>query len=104
MAMDVLNSLQNLVVTRPNLDELMFLSHTAVGLRKSYDEMQVDVPEWLDNSIRELKREIHTRQQDQRDNAIRTIKARLDALKTPTEKRTELEEQLKRLTLTATGS
>lgn len=89
--------LRNLDVQRPSLDELVFLSMLARGLRAEYEHATVDIPEWLDSRQRELKREISTRQQDAIDKRRSELKSRLEALKTPSEKRVELEAELARL-------
>mgnify|MGYP001602377954 CR=1 FL=1 len=64
----MLEQLKNLDVNRPALEELVFLSAQAKLLRAEFEAEAVDVPEWLDTRSRELKREIRTRQADQRDS------------------------------------
>jgi DNA repair exonuclease SbcCD ATPase subunit len=98
-----LEQLKNLDLQRPTLEELVYVSALATGLHAEYDKLSVDVPEWLDNRARELKREIRTRQQDSVDKRVSEIKSRLDALKTPTEKRAELQAELDKLTATVSG-
>ena len=83
---------------------LVFLSATATGLRGEFEKLNVEVPEWLDTRSRELKREIHTRQQDATDKRVREIRSRLDALKTPSEKRAELEAELTKITASAASN
>lgn len=97
----MLEKLRNLDVQRPDLEELVFLSATAKALRTEFEAENVDVPEWLDNTSRELKREIRTRQQDSIEKRVRDIRSRLDALKTPSEKRIELQSELDKLTAVA---
>lgn len=92
-----LNDLKNLDLQRPDLEELVFLSATATILHTEFEKLGVDVPEWVDTRARELKREIRTRQQDGIDKRTREIRSRLDALKTPSEKRAELEAELAKL-------
>jgi hypothetical protein len=93
-----LTDLKNLDLQRPDLEELVFLSAVATTLHAAFEKEAVDVPEWLDSRIRELKREIRTRQQDAVDKRVREIKSRIDALKTPSEKRAELQGELAKLT------
>lgn len=90
----MLESLKGLDLQTPCLEELVYLSAQARTLRSEYDTLNVEVPEWLDNRLREIKRRIHTMTQDAVEKRKREIKSRLDALKTPTEKRTELEKEL----------
>jgi DNA repair exonuclease SbcCD ATPase subunit len=93
-----LDDLRGLDLQRPNLEELIFLSAAATIMRAEFDKLGVDSPEWLDTRARELRREIRTRQQDAIDKRTREIRSRLDALKTPSEKRAELEAELEKLT------
>lgn len=90
----MLDKLKNLDVQRPDLEELIYLSAMAKSLRTEYEAEQVEVPEWLDNSARTIKNEIRSRQADAVDKRRREIRSRLDALKTPSEKRAELEKEL----------
>jgi len=93
----MLDRLKNLDVQRPDVEELVFLSMLATAYHAEFDRLSVEVPEWLDSRSRELKREIRTRQQDNVDKRVREIKSRLDALKTPSEKREELQAELAKL-------
>lgn len=99
---NMLEKLKNLDVARPDVEELVFLSAMATVAHAEFEKLSVDVPEWLDARTRELKREIRARQQDQIDRRVREITARLDTLKTPTEKRQELQAELEKLTASAT--
>ena len=99
----MLDRLKNLDVQRPDLEELVFLSAQAKILRAEFEVENVDVPEWLDNSARALKREVRTRLANSVDKRVREIKSRLDALKTPSEKKAELEKELATLTATASA-
>ena len=96
----MLESLKGLDLQTPCLEELVYMSAQARTLRAECDTLNVEVPEWLDNRSRELKREVHSRQQDATDKRVREIKSRLDALKTPSEKKAELEKELEKLTQT----
>jgi hypothetical protein len=97
-----LEQLRNLDLARPDLEELVAMSAAATAIHGEFEKLSVDVPEWLDTRARELKREIRTRQQDSVDKRVREIKARMDTLKTPTEKRAELQAELDKLTQSQT--
>lgn len=92
-----LEALKNTDLLRPDLEELVCLSAMATGLRAEFEKLNCDAPEWLDTRARELKREIHGRQADAIDKRKREIKSRIDALKTPSEKRAELQQELAKL-------
>jgi hypothetical protein len=98
-----LEQLKNLDLQRPDVEELVCLSSMATSLHFEFEKLNLDVPEWLDTRSRELKREIRARHQDQLDKRVREIRSRLDALKTPTEKRAELERELEKLTATVSA-
>jgi len=93
-----LQTLKGMDVQRPDLEELVFMASIATSLHSEFERQNTDVPEWLDARRRELTREIRTRQQDAQDKRVREIRSRLDALKTPSEKRAELEAELAKIT------
>jgi ATP-dependent Lon protease len=92
-----LDQLRTLNLQQPGLEELVFMAAMARAFHAEFDANSVDVPEWLDERTREIKREIRTRQADAIDKRKRELKSRLDALKTPTEKRAELQAELDKL-------
>lgn len=80
-----------------DLDEAVALSAFGRSLKAEYEAQAIETPEWLDNRLRELRREIKVRTQDVLDKRLREAKARLETLKTPTERREALEAEIKRL-------
>lgn len=93
-----LEQLKNLDLARPSTEELVVFSAMATLLHAEYDRLGVDVPEWLDTRVRELKREIRSRQSDATEKRIRELRLSLDRLKTPDEKRAQISAELARLT------
>lgn len=91
------DQLKNLDIDRMDLDEAVALLAFGKAVRAEYDSVQVEVPEWVDARIRELKREIHARQADSRDKRLRELKARREALKPAEERRSEIDAEIKRL-------
>lgn len=89
--------LKNLDLERMDLDDAVELLTLANSLRITYDAEQVEVPEWLDTSVRELKREIRTRQQDSRERRLKELKARREALATTEEKRSKIDREIEEL-------
>jgi len=89
--------LKNLDMERMDLDDAVELLTVANSMRVTYDAEQVEVPEWLDTSVRELKREIRSRQQDSRERRLKELKARREALATPDEKRAKIEKEIAEL-------
>lgn len=100
----MLEKLKGLDLQTPTLDELIYLSSQAKALRAEFDANNAEVPEWLDNRIRELKREIQSRLQDSVALRIKTLKAQRDALKTPQEKREAIEAELQKLEAATAGA
>jgi len=66
-------------------------------LRDFYEKMQLEPPEWLDTRIKELSREIKSRTADMLEKRLREAKARREALKPATERREEVDAEIKRL-------
>jgi uncharacterized membrane protein YccC len=76
--MGLMNRLQNLTITRLELDEAVELSMFAEGLRESYKKHQVSSPEWLDDAIRTLDRYIGDQTRDRMEMELREL-AQADA-------------------------
>ena len=90
----MLEQLKNLNVDRPEMDELLALHACGNGLQASYDSFKVEKPEWLDNSMRALTREIENRKQAVVEKRVREIRSSLAGLETTTEKRERLKSEL----------
>lgn len=93
----MLEQLKNFDASRLGLDELVALSALAVSLRDQYEQLDLDEPDWLDIQLKSLKREIRTRNADRLEKSLREKKARLETLKTPTQKKAELQTEIKNL-------
>jgi hypothetical protein len=90
----MLEQLKHLDLDRISLEEAVELAVYAKLLHAEFEAQQVDVPAWLDDRSRELKREIRVRQQDAVEKRIRELKARREALLPAEEKRTKIEQEI----------
>lgn len=86
----MLKELQSFSTDRLSVDELVALASFGRTLRDEYEKHQLDEPEWLDVQLKTLRREIHTRNAEKLEARRREINARLESLKTPAQKKTEL--------------
>jgi len=93
----MVQKLKSLDLERMDLDDAVELLSVANLMHATYNTEQVDVPEWLDTSIRELKREIRTRQQDSRERRLKELKSRREALATTEEKRLKIDNEIAEL-------
>lgn len=93
----ILNQLKTFNENALDLDQLVQLLAFATILHATYDDVAVDVPEWLDGQIRKLKRQIRTREADTIEKRIREKEARLEALKPVDKKRSELAAEIRAL-------
>lgn len=93
----MLNELKTLNLQRPDIDELVALSVFGKGMRAEYEAHQLEVPQWLDDRTRDISREIRNRTEDARAKRISEIRSRMDALKTATERKAELQAELDKL-------
>ena len=73
-----------------DLDDLVSLAAFGRQLRAEYEFHNLEEPDWLEVQIKSLRREINSRSVDKLEARSREITARLDSLKTPTEKKAEL--------------
>lgn len=75
------------------LDELMAHAAFAKILRAEYEGKNITAPEWLDDAIRRINREITLRSKDALEMRLKEIRAQRTQLMTPTEKREQLEKE-----------
>lgn len=80
-----------------DVDELVELSMFGEQYRAHFDKLNLEVPEWVDDQNRSVKLAIRARTQDILAKRIKEAKIKLGNLKTPAEKRAELESELAKL-------
>lgn len=80
-----------------DMSQLVALSAFGRSLRAEYESFQIEEPEWLGVQLNTLRREVHSRNADSIEARRREIRSRLDSLKTPAEKREELQKELAEL-------
>jgi len=82
---------------RMDLDELVTLAAFGRSLREEYAAQKVDEPDFVNIQLKTINREIQDRVSDLRETRKKQIKAKLQNLKTPQERRAELEAELAEL-------
>ncbi len=88
--MHQLEQFRNFNVDGLDIDELVALSVFGRQLRAEYESLQIEEPEWVDVQLKSLRREIHVRNANALEARKREIDSRLDALKSPGQRKTEL--------------
>jgi hypothetical protein len=84
-----------------DLDELVAMAAFGRSFRAEFETLNISVPEFVDDQLRGIKREIETRVADRRAARVRELKAQRDSLKTAAEKREAIEKELASLGETA---
>lgn len=92
-----LNEFKNFSADRMSLDELVALAAYGRLLQAEYDLHQVDEPDFVAVQLKALKREIHVRNADKLEARLAELKTRKDALKTPTERKAEINSEITKL-------
>lgn len=95
--MSQLNQFRSFNVEVGDIDELIALSAFGNQLREEYKRLNLEEPEWLNDQLKAVTREVHKRTEDAREARVREIDARIDALATPEEKREKLRKERERL-------
>jgi hypothetical protein len=85
-----LTEFKNFIADRCDVDQLVSLVAFGKQLRAEYDALQLEEPEWVDVQLKSLRREIFARNADALEARRREINSRLDALKTPGQRKSEL--------------
>lgn len=80
-----------------DVDEMVAGLAFGKSLRAEFDALQIEEPAYIDVQIKSLRREIASRNADKVEARKRELLARIDALKTPNQKKAELEAELKKL-------
>ncbi len=95
--LDMLDKLKTFDADRTDVDEMVSLSAFARNLDAEYDALGLDVPEWLETKIGEVKREIEARLEDIREKRIKELERGLVASRTLEEKKADMKKELVRL-------
>jgi len=86
----MLANFKNFSADRMSLDELVALAAYGRQLREEYDQHQLEEPDFVDSQLKSLRREIHARNADRLEARRKEITSRLESLKTPTQRKSEL--------------
>jgi phosphoenolpyruvate synthase/pyruvate phosphate dikinase len=86
----MLAQFKNFQADRMDIDELVALAAYGRSLRDEYEKHNLDEPEFVDAQLKSLRREISARNADKLESRRKEINARLETLKTPTQRKSEL--------------
>lgn len=90
----LIDTLKALKAEREDTETLVANSALASLIRTEFEKTNSEVPAWLDEVSRNLKREINARNADAIENKKAQLRASIDRLKSRDEKRAELEQKL----------
>lgn len=77
-----------------DLDELVTMAAFGRSLRAEFEAQNISVPEFVDDNLRAIKREIESRVADRRAARVRELKAQREGLKTAAERRDQIDKEL----------
>lgn len=86
--------IRNFDADKLSLDEIVELAAFARVFREEYEKNGGEVPTWLSDSLKGLRREINARQLDSVEKTLREKLSRLEALKPTEQKRQELQAEI----------
>ena len=90
----MLQEFKNFNVDASDLDELVQLASFGRQFRAEHESLNVPVPEYVDDNLRVIRREIDARLADKRAARVRELKAQREGLKTASERREAIEKEL----------
>lgn len=93
----MLNDFQTFNKDRLQLDELIALLVFGKALKAEFEAQKIPAPEYVDVQLKSLRLTVQARVADQRETRKRKIKAQLQQLKTPSERKADLEAELQEL-------
>jgi hypothetical protein len=77
-----------------DLDELVEVATFGRQFRAEHEALNVPIPEYVDDNLRVIRREIDARLADKRAARVRELKAQREGLKTASERREAIEKEL----------
>jgi len=77
-----------------DLDELVEVASFGRQFRAEHESLNVPIPEYVDDNLRVIRREIDARLADKRAARVRELKAQRDSLKTAAERREAIDKEL----------
>ena len=95
--MSLLEEFRSFDINRSDVEDLVQLSLYGRQLASEYAALNIEAPEWIDDNLKIIRRELHARLQDTREARLKEIEARIAALETPEEKRKKLQAEAERL-------
>lgn len=93
MVIALLEQLKGLDEQTVNLESLVALAAFGRTLRAEYEQRQMSGPEWLDERLRSLNREIELRRRDVLELRLKEIRAQKTQFLSREERRTALEKE-----------
>ena len=79
------------------LEDLVTLSAIGRAIQNEFEALNVELPEWFDSKMREIRKEITLRQADRLEKMLREKKSRLEALLPAEDKREALKNEIAKL-------
>lgn len=77
-----------------DLDELVEVAAFGRQFRAEHEALNVPIPEYVDDNLRVIRREIDARLADKRAARVRELKAQKENLKTASERREAIDKEL----------
>lgn len=93
----MLDDLKNFSPSRMNMPELVQLSALGRSVEAEFTELGVEAPPWIADSLKAVRREIKAKNSDSLHAKLRELQSRREALKTPDEKRSALDDEITKL-------
>lgn len=83
----MLAQLRNVNVDRIDLDEAVGLLAFGELMARTYPEHNLKTPEWLDDNVKLLRREVNTRRAESLEKRRKELQSRIEATRTAQERR-----------------
>lgn len=93
----MLENLKNFNTTHASINDMVSLRAYARTLVAEFEFQNVEMPEWAETQIKSLDRQIALKNADRLEARRTEIRARLENLKTPVEKKSDLRKELAQL-------
>jgi hypothetical protein len=93
----MLSQFMNFDVDRLEINDLVALVAFGEMYRAQFEKMQLDEPDFINNKLRVLKREINIKRENTLLMRKKQLEARIEGYKTPTQKKAEDLAELKQV-------
>lgn len=92
-----MNAIRQFNTEREPLEDLVVMLALGQLIMAEYEKLNIDEPDWLAPKVKAIRRQAQLTVRDQQEKRLAEAKMRLESLKTPQEKKAQLQKEINQL-------